>query len=130
MKRVVLYLLLVLMANAAFSEPFKVVYHINEREKMGMLLASVDELLQTDPDADIKVVVHGSAILKLINSSSYNRQIKNLMSKGVAVGGCNNSILKNSLPKDSLIKGVGLLEDGGVRELLLLQQQGYLYIKI
>ncbi|MGI1679248.1 MAG: DsrE family protein [Cellvibrionaceae bacterium] len=108
----------------------KIVYHLNEREKSRMLVESVTELLNASGEIDIKVVIHGIAIIRLAKNDDMSKEFANLIERGVEIGACSNSILRRRVDPSTMIDGVELITEGGVKRLLTLQQRGYLYIKI
>ncbi len=69
-----------------YSEQLKIVYHVNEKEKMPMLISSIKEILKIDNNAEIKAVIHGSAIYKLSKRDKKSDQIKQLINNGVEIG--------------------------------------------
>ncbi len=130
MKPVCLFFILVLSCPLAFAQSIKVVYQLDELEKTNLAINSVNALLKEVPDAEIILVVHGPAIIRLSNSDGIRYELRNLLDKGVEIGACNNSVLSNGLKPELLLPGVTLLTQGGVKKILELQQAGYLYIKI
>lgn len=54
-----------IFSNASISETLKFVYHLNESEKAKILISSVNALLASNPEADIKVVIHSKAVVRL-----------------------------------------------------------------
>ena len=43
--------------------------------------------------------------------------------------GCGNTMTKQNLPKEQLVKGCGIANKGGVVRLMELQEQGYTYLR-
>ncbi len=125
-----LFFLLLIFSNIAFSEPFKVVFHLNEFEKANLLIISVNELIHAKGINDIKLVMHGSSILKLSKKDSLRKKFEQLMKQGVEIGVCSHAMLQNKLKPGMIIDGVNFLTHGGLIRILQLQNQGYHYIKI
>ncbi len=108
----------------------KVVYHLNDREKSRMLIESVNELLNSSSEVDIQIVIHGIAIIRLAKKDVMSKDFSDLISRGVTIGACSNSILRRRVDPNTMVDGVELVTEGGIKRILTLQQQGYLYIKI
>jgi intracellular sulfur oxidation DsrE/DsrF family protein len=124
-------LLFILACNVAYAaELDKVVYHINESSKAPMLISSVKELLKSDHIGKIKVIVHGSAVLRLSKRDGLSNDFASLMGKGVDIGVCNPSMMKKNLKHEQILEGVEFIAEGGVVRIIQLQKQGYVYIKI
>lgn len=143
MKRIACWLVLALVSSASIAhthkvvdhlddvtEPLKVVYHLNEKEKTTLLISSVKQLLTSNPNADIKIIIQGAAIIKLAKTDRLRHDFRALLDHGVAIGACSAAILKNEIKPDLMLEGVELLIDGGIQRILQLQAQGYGYIKI
>lgn len=130
MKKIFFSLCLFMYSSALLGDTLKVVYHLNEREKAIVLVSSIQELLKLNPETQIEVVIHGSAIIRLAKDDGLNDKFEDLLSKGVVIGACSISMLKNDLRPDILADGVVQLKQGGVLRILELQKQGYYYIKI
>jgi intracellular sulfur oxidation DsrE/DsrF family protein len=125
-----LFFLLLIFSSVALSEPLKVVFHINEFEKANLLIFSVNELIHTKNNIDIKLVMHGSSILKLSKNDSLRKKFERLMKQGVEIGVCSQAMLQNKLKPGMIIEGVNFLTQGGLIRIIQLQNQGYRYIKI
>ncbi len=130
MMKVTVFFVLTLFSSAVFSEAFKIVYHLNEKEKSQVLIASVNNILELHPKADIKLIMHSQAIMGLSKQDNLHRDFIALLKKGVAIGACSISMLKHKTNPDLMIEGVEFLTEGGILRIVRLQQQGYLYIKL
>ena len=86
--------------------------------------------MKSNPEIQIEVVIHSSAIIRLAKDDGLSTKFEGLLSKGVIIGACSISMLKNNLRLDILIDGVIQLKQGGILRVLELQKQGYSYIKI
>jgi len=123
-------ILFVLFSFVVNADPLKVVYHLNEGEKASILIASLNELIKTNDELDVKVVVHGSAVIRLSSRDTLSSKLEELLNKGVKIGVCSISMLKQGIKHSLIMEGVELIKEGGVQRILNLQKQGYLYIKI
>jgi len=130
------YLFLVLFLNAAFlqaaDEPLKVILHINDGYKMVHLGASVQNIRkELGKDVDIKVVVNGKAVTRLLKSNTENAEIvSSILNQNVPIELCHSAVLNNRVDKNLLIKGLVVLETDGNVAVLNYQVQGYIYIKM
>lgn len=95
-----------------------------------MAITSINEILKSNPDADVKMVVHGPAIIRLSKRDGLNNEFVNLIQFGVEIGACSISILNQKIEPSIMIDGVVILSQGGVQRIIDLQSQGYIYIKI
>jgi intracellular sulfur oxidation DsrE/DsrF family protein len=130
MKKFLLLMLLLSSALSAAADGFKVVYHLSEQHKAGMLIASVKELIKSNAVDEIKVVVHGPAIIRLSKSDQLRPEFQQLLEQGVEVGVCSQAMRKRKVKHQLIMDGVEFIEQGGVLRIIELQQQGYHYIKI
>jgi len=117
-------------AEALASEKPKVLFHLNQKEKGGFLISSVNNYLTSHPDADIEIVVNSSGVLRLIKNGGLNDELESLIKRGVAIGACNNAIFANNVDPSVLVSGVDLLSEGGISKIVTLQNTGYVYVKI
>ncbi len=130
------FLFLVLLLNAAFiqaaGEPLKVILHINDGYKMTHLYNSVQNIRkELGKDIDIKVVVNGKAVTRLLKSNTKNAEIvQSILNKNVSIELCHSAMLNNRVDKNLLIEGLVVLETDGNVAVLNYQRQGYIYIKM
>ncbi len=119
-----------LLVSGAGAEPMKVLLHLDQMDQAVTLINVAEELVKAEPDADIQVVVHGAAIIRLRRDDNLSADFRRIMDRGVRVGICNMSMLRKGVLHDSLLSGVELIPEGGILRILALQKQGYSYIKI
>ncbi len=130
MKRLLPLVLVLSLINTVFAEPIKVVYHINDTDKIHLLISSVREFQKSVTQSHIEVVVQGPAVLRLGNTSSVADEVKELLENNVKIGACSTSMRKNKLPPGILVPGIEVLKQGAIARVVELQQQGSAYIKI
>lgn len=135
MRPLIILPLIIILFKLAFAESsgldtIKVVYHLNETDKIHLLISSVTEFRKEHPEASIEVVIHGPAVLRLGNTSSVADKIEELLKQNIRVGACSIAVRKSKLPPGILVNGVETLEQGGVSRIVELQKLGYAYIKI
>ncbi len=131
---VVIIMLVCLIAPPvhADNESLRVVLHINDGFKLGHLRNSVKNIKnELGRDADIKVVVNGKAVKRLLRSNIESTKIiQSILEKKVPVGICHNALANNKIKKEMLIDGVEVLPTDGNVTVIKYQQQGYIYVKL
>lgn len=111
---------------------YKVVYQLdNDDEKsIKMTLRNIQNALD-DPrlksKLKVELVVHGAGIAAFMNTSSYGEQFKYLMSEGVILAQCMNTMRERNITKDKLYDFISFVPSGN-GELIIRQQQGWAYI--
>lgn len=122
-------------AQAATPDKTKVVYHLNETDKVQFVLGNIENHFEGvgGPDkVTIALVVHGPA-LRAFHAASANPDVKNrlstLLTAGVEAGACGNTMKGQKVTLKDLLPGFVGLEQGGVVRLAELQGQGYVYIR-
>ena len=124
-------LILLLIPTLVLAEPARVVFHINDSEKLPLLLNNTLNLKKDlGPAVEIQVVVNGPAITRLASFANTGDSLQKMLDAGIELGGCSNAMRNNNLDPSKLYPGVKIINEGGVTRLLRLQQQGYAYIKI
>ena len=109
----------------------KVIFHIDEMNKWGMVLKNVENLLNAvnEKDINIEVLANGEAVKYYKKRFEIGYEdIKNLHCKDVKFMACNNSLIGNGLEKNQLIDFIEVVPVG-VLELIDKQHEGYAYIK-
>jgi intracellular sulfur oxidation DsrE/DsrF family protein len=130
MRNWLVLLLSLLFVSGAGAGPIKVLLHLDQMDQAVTLINVAEELLKAEPDADIQVVVHGSAIIRLRRDDNLSADFRRIIDGGIHIGVCNMAMLRKGVLHDSLLLGVELLTEGGIARILALQEQGYSYIKI
>lgn len=111
----------------------KVIFHIDEMSKWKLLLANVGNLMEIEGSDEFQVeILANSEAVKYFDITKNIIEdftiIKNLISMGVIVAVCNNSLMANQLRKQDIASFVEIVP-AGVLELALKQTIGYAYIK-
>lgn len=114
-------------------DSFKVVFHIDNKERWKMVLGNVKNLLNEvdSSDIEIEVLANGNSVGEYDNRISENENIKlmkELSKKKVRLVACNNSLNSLKLSKEDLLDFVEIVP-AGVLELIKRQNEGYAYIK-
>ncbi|EWG07882.1 MAG: hypothetical protein ASUL_02524 [Candidatus Aramenus sulfurataquae] len=81
------------------------------------------------PEAQIEVVFHQDAIKGLTKDSEYKDAIRELLSKGIGVMACRNSMNAFSLKEEDLLGNVKVVKSG-VAEIVRKQAEGWIYLRL
>lgn len=122
-------------AQAASPDKSKVVYHLNELDKVQFVLGNIEnhfEGVGGPEKVTIALVVHGAA-LKAFHASSANPDVKGRMASfarsGVELAACGNTMKSQHVTLTELLPGFVGLDRGGVVRIAELQSQGYAYLR-
>ena len=126
-------------ANAA-TEPaplakLKVVYHLNDLDKVSFVLGNIQNHLDGvgGPDhVTIALVIHGQA-LRAFHSASANpdlsKRVGQFSKAGLELAVCGNTRKSQNVALKDLLPGFVVAERGGVVRIAELQSQGYVYLR-
>jgi len=126
-------------ANAA-TEPaplakLKVVYHLNDLDKVSFVLGNIQNHLDGvgGPDhVTIALVIHGQA-LRAFHSASANpdlsKRVGQFSKAGLELAVCGNTMKSQNVALKDLLAGFVVAERGGVVRIAELQSQGYVYLR-
>lgn len=117
-------------------QALKVVFHVNEREKLTLALQNVQHLLtyyaQREIENRTEIVVNGEAVLALLREeggdSDDGAAMGELNAKGVRIAACGNALKGRGIEPGRLYPFVRVVP-AGVAELVARQAEGYAYIK-
>ena len=122
-------------AQAATPDKSKVVYHLNDLDKVQFVLGNIENHFEGvgGPDkVTIALVVHGPA-LRAFHAASANPDVKGRLASfaksGVELGACGNTMKGQKVTVKDLLPGFVNLERGGVVRIAELQGQGYVYLR-
>lgn len=122
-------------ARAAPPDKRKVVYHLNELDKVQFVLGNIENHFEGvgGPDnVTIALVVHGPA-LKAFHAASANPDVRSRLASfaksGVELAACGNTMKSQKVTEQDLLPGFVRLERGGVVRIAELQSQGYVYLR-
>lgn len=99
----------------------KALFHIDERHKWPLLAMNIKNLQQVCPVSNIAVVINSEAVELFIKST-----VK--LEPNVKYYLCENSIKTRSLNPNDILAGTEVVKSG-VYQIVLLQNQGFAYIK-
>ena len=121
--------------EAANQAKLKVVYHLNDLDKVSFALGNIQNHFDGvgGPDnVTIALVVHGQA-LRAFHSASANpdvsKRVGQFSKAGLQLAACGNTMTSQSVTLKDLLPGFVAAERGGVVRIAELQAQGYLYIR-
>ena len=113
----------------------KVVYHLSDVDKVGFVLGNIVNHLNAignTNDADIRLVVHGPALMAFSTRSmdvEIDERLVQLRERGLGLEACGNTMKGAGLTLADLASGFIRIEEGGVYRLAALQMEGYAYIR-
>ncbi len=99
----------------------KALFHIDERHKWPLLMMNVKNLIQVAGDIEVAVVINSEAVELFVKST-----VK--LEPNVKYYLCENSIKMRNLDIKDVIPGTEIIKSG-VYQIVLLQNQGFSYIK-
>lgn len=122
-------------AQAATPDKSKVVYHLNDSDKVQFVINNIENHFEGmgGPDkVTIALVVHGPA-LRAFHAATANPDIKGRLAgfakSGVELSACGNTMKAQKVTVNDLLPGFVSLEKGGVVRIAELQSQGYAYLR-
>jgi intracellular sulfur oxidation DsrE/DsrF family protein len=121
--------------EAAPPAKLKVVYHLNDLDKVSFVLGNIQNHLDGvgGPDhVTIALVIHGQA-LRAFHSAAANPDISKRVGQfskaGLELAVCGNTMKSQNVTLKDLLPGFVAAERGGVVRIAELQSQGYLYLR-
>jgi hypothetical protein len=127
--------LLATRAKAATPGVAKVVYHLDDLDKVDMVFGNINNHFKGMGGIDkvtIALVVLGPA-LKAFHAASatadMTQRTDEMAKSGVALNACINSMHAQNVTLKDLLPGFVVAEKGGVVRLAELQSQGYAYLR-
>ncbi|MFG3598050.1 DsrE family protein [Bradyrhizobium sp. RDI18] len=122
-------------SEAAPSAKLKVVYHLNDLDKVNFVLGNIQNHLDGVGGPDhitIALVVHGQA-LRAFHSASVSpdlsRRVGQFSKAGIELAACGNTMKSQNVALEDLLPGFIAADRGGVVRIAELQSQGYLYVR-
>lgn len=122
-------------ANAAAPAKLKVVYHLNDLDKVSFVLGNIQNHFDGvgGPDhVTIALVIHGQA-LRAFHSATANpdvtRRVGQFSRAGLELAACGNTMKSQKVELKDLLPGFISADRGGVVRIAELQSQDYLYLR-
>jgi len=109
---------------------YKVVFHIDEQVKAGLVLNNISNLITDigEDNLEIEMVANGDAVKLLVNGIEFEPMLKELVKKQVGFCACANSLRSLGLRKEELLDFVEVVS-AGVGEIVKKQAAGWAYIR-
>ena len=122
-------------AETPASGKLKVVYHLNDLDKVSFVLGNIQNHFDGvgGPDnVTIALVIHGQA-LKAFHAASANpdvtKRVGQFSKAGLEMAACGNTMKSQNVTVKELLPGFVAADQGGVVRIAELQSQGYLYLR-
>lgn len=122
-------------ARAATGGIPRVAYHLADADKVGFVLGNIENHIAGEGGpgrVEIVLVVHGPALAffrKSAATADVGRRLAGLVSAGVGLAACGNTLTAQKLELGDLLPGFVRVDEGGVVKLARLQAEGYAYIR-
>jgi len=117
------------------GQPLKVIFHVNEREKVALALSNVQSLMtyyaQRELEHRTVIVLNGQAVLAVVREpegAPDGAALGELSGQGVRIAACGNALRSFGIEPSQLYPFVRVVP-AGVAELAVRQAEGYAYIK-
>lgn len=112
---------------------YKVIFHLNEEEKVKIACRNIENLLmdieEEGEQIEVELLIHAAAVKSCKNDGNEdNHTLKEIIEKGVRIAVCNNTLNGLGIKKEDLIDGA-VVVTSGVGELTRKQYEGWAYIK-
>jgi intracellular sulfur oxidation DsrE/DsrF family protein len=115
-------------ATPPIAPDFKVVIHASEVQHWPYALSNLKNLTQLWPQARLRLVVDGSAVLILQGENSLTDELAPVIAAGVEVQVCPFALREHQIDP-AAIPSYAQTNLGGVIALVLAHQEGYTYVK-
>ena len=115
-------------ATPAIPPDFKVVLHAAEVQHWPYVLSNLRNLTQEWPQAQLRVVVDGSAVTSLQGANTLTAEFAQLAGAGVQLQVCPNALHEHGIDPGT-IPTFAQTSLGGVVALVLAHQEGFVYVK-
>ena len=115
-------------ATPTIAPDFKVVLHAAEVQHWPYVLSNLRNLTQEWPQAQLRVVVDGSAVTSLQGANTLTAAFAQLAGAGVQLQVCPNALHEHGIDPGT-IPTFAQTSLGGVVALVLAHQEGFVYVK-
>ena len=115
-------------ATPAIPADFKVVLHAAEVENWVYVLSNLRNLTREWPQAQLRVVVDGSAVTGLQGTNNLTTEFAQFARAGVELQVCPNALHEHGIDPDT-IPTFAQTSLGGVVALVLAHHEGFVYVK-
>jgi len=108
--------------------PPKVVVHLDEREKVPLVLNNVKNLIDGLEGVEVEVVAHAGGVEGLRTGASHAALVEELADRGVRLLVCENTLRSRSVPRDDF-PGYIEIVPSAIVELVVRQIEGWCYLR-
>src|SRR5215212_57764 len=115
-------------ATPTIPADFKVDLHAAEVQNWQYVLSNLRNLTQEWPQAQLRVVVDGSAVTSLQGTNNLTTELAQLAGAGVQLQVCPNALHEHAIDPGT-IPSYAQTNLGGVVALVLAQHEGFAYVK-
>lgn len=108
-----------------------VVVHLDEAEpdKHASVLRNIRNLAdELGGESPIELVVHGPGIAAVLDDAVHADQIRQILSRGITVSACANTLREKDVPTNRLLAGVQVVP-AGIAQLVRRQREGWAYVR-
>lgn len=99
------------------------------RDKMTMVVRNIENLLAAlEPGCSIELVAHGVGLSAVTTDSPVSEEVLSVISQGVRVNACGNTMQRHGITRDRLLPGVSVVESG-LAHLVVRQGEGWSYVR-
>jgi intracellular sulfur oxidation DsrE/DsrF family protein len=108
-----------------------VVVHLDEADpdKHEAVLRNIGHMLsELGADTPVELVAHGPGLAVTLSGAVHEKQVLELLSRGVSVAACGNTIRRQNLTSDALIPGVSVVP-AGIAQIVRRQREGWAYVR-
>jgi intracellular sulfur oxidation DsrE/DsrF family protein len=119
------------MTKNSENNPAGVVVHLDEADpaKQAGVLRNLGNLLDELGDGSpIELVVHGAGLTAAVKNAPHAEQLVVLLSRGITVAACANTMREKNVSTDQLLDGVYVVP-AGVAQLVRRQREGWAYVR-
>jgi uncharacterized protein len=112
-------------------DKYKVIFHVDENNKMYMALKNIDNLIKDlgEDKVEVELLANSEAVSHMsIDSNKYVDEIRRLAQKGIRFAVCNNSLNAFRIEKQQVI-AEAVIVASGIGELVIKQANGWSYIR-
>lgn len=123
--------MLIPMTTSSDNTMSGVVVHLDEAEpdKHASVLRNIGNLLDAlDDGTQIELVVHGPGLAAVVINAPHAARLRELLSRGVAVAACANTMREKNISTEGLVEGVHVVP-AGIAELVRRQREGWAYVR-
>lgn len=111
-------------------DKFKVVFHLDEKDKTGLVLNNIKNLIIDigEENLEIEMVANSNAVKSLVKGIEFEPLFEELASKQVGFCACTNAMRDFGIQKDELFDFVTVVS-AGIGEIVKKQAVGWAYIR-